>query len=303
MAAPFAPHDQESPAGAQLHAPVDPAGAVVLQAARSAALDLHEGIGDPRPCEGCKRWPEHLRLMNHSTGELLLGRCRATNLCAYCARLFAIETSEMLMLDAMEDAPGLYVVLTSRDFLTRSACREHLRQLRKACRLRWPSIRWAVLVEFQQRGRLHLNLLVKGVPLGDQAALHGVVSDVWCARVDALPKLQWVGEVNDGAGLVRYVSQHFMKPSQAPPIGWRGHRYSATRDYLVRPASVMRVEARASLALKRALHRGVSLEVAEHEAANPATWSLWADPAIKLGRSLDRSRAEAARRPFVAVAS
>jgi len=85
-----------------------------------------------------------------------------------------------------------------------------------------------VLVEFQRAGRLHLNLLVKGVPVGEQAALHGVVSDVWCARVDALPKLQWVGEVNDGAGLVRYVSQHFMKPTQAPPIGWRDRLHRLT---------------------------------------------------------------------------
>jgi hypothetical protein len=268
--------------------------------AEGAPLDLHEGIRDPRDPEGCKRWPEHLRLANLSTGELVLGRCRATNLCTYCARLFAIETSEMLMLDAMEDAPVLYVVLTSRDFLTRSACVDHLRQLRKACRLRWPSVRWAVLVEFQSAGRLHLNLLVKGVPVGEQAALHGVVSDVWCARVDALPRLQWVGAVNDGAGLVRYVSQHFMKPTQAPPIGWRGHRYSATRDYLVRPASLMREEARRSLRIKRKLWAGESLEVAMHavEAEALIPWKLVGSAG---GVDPERQRAAPARRPFTSL--
>src|SRR3954463_532528 len=133
-----------TPAGATRSrvAPVDPAGEADLRRAQRA-LDLHEGIRDPRPCGGCLRWPEHPRLLNHKTGELLPGRCRATNLCPYCARLFAIETSEMLMLDAMEDAPALYVVLTAREFLTRAACVDHLRQLRRSLRKRWPSIRWA----------------------------------------------------------------------------------------------------------------------------------------------------------------
>src|SRR4051794_28082344 len=86
------------------------------------ALDLHEGISAPGgvrthsavdgtllweaiaqaplPASGCPRWPEHLRLRS-SLGEVVPGRCRATNKCAYCARLAAVETSEMLMLDAM----------------------------------------------------------------------------------------------------------------------------------------------------------------------------------------------------------
>ena len=71
------------------------------------------------------------------------GRCRATNLCDYCARLAAVETSELLMLDAMEDAPSVYVVLTARELLTRRDCYEHLRALRRSLRKRWPAIRWA----------------------------------------------------------------------------------------------------------------------------------------------------------------
>jgi hypothetical protein len=60
----------------------------------------------------------------------------------------------MLLLDALEDAPALYIVLTARELLTRQACYDHLRQLRKALRRRWPDVRWAVLVEFQRRGAL-----------------------------------------------------------------------------------------------------------------------------------------------------
>lgn len=250
-----------------------PSLSVAAPAIDGPALDLHGGIRDPLAL-GCRRWPEHLRLVNHSTGELRTGRCRATNRCDYCARLFAVETSEMLLLDACEDAPALYVVLTARELLDRRDCHRHLQQLRAAARKRWPSIRWAVLVEFQRRGALHLNLLVKGVPVEDADALHALLSSRWCARVDAAPRAQFVGEVSDGAGLVRYIALHFLKPGQSPPLGWRGHRYSSSRDYLVRPAAVMREEARAALRLKRLIHRGFSAEDAALEIAAAPSWSL-----------------------------
>jgi hypothetical protein len=224
-------------------------------------FDLHEGIWertvDPLALGGCLRWPEHLRLVDVVSGELKRGRCRATNLCSYCARLFAVETSEMLVLDAMEDAPTLYVVLTAREHLTRRDTYAHLKELRRRLRMRWSSARWAVLVEFQKRGALHLNLVVKGVPVDDVDELKAAVFGLWCTRVDAEPEAQYVGAIADELGVVKYVTLHFMKQAQAPVIGWRGHRYSATRDYLVRPASVMREEARASLRKKRTLWKAI----------------------------------------------
>jgi hypothetical protein len=263
------------------------------------ALDLHEGIADPRSRSGssepCLRWPEHFFLLNHSTGELVCGCCRATNLCARAAQLFAIETSEMLMLDAMEDSPSLYVVLTARELLDRRDCRFHLQQLRRALRRRWPDVRWAVLVEFQRRGALHLNLLVKGVPVDDADELRDRVRSFWCSRVNAVPKAQFVGRVHDGAGLVRYISHHFMKPAQAPPVGWRGHRFSSTRDYLVRPAKLMREEARRSLRLKRLMHVLDDAEIAEAELVvrEAQVWSMvdlrgGADPQAQYARSARR---------------
>lgn len=246
--------------------------AAVAQAA--APLDLHEGIVTPRR-PGCERWPENLRLRSDG-GEFVRGRCKATNLCDYCARLAAVETSEMLLLDALEYAPTVYAVLTARELLTRQECRRHLDKLRASLRRQWPGIEWAVLVEFQRRGALHLNLLVKGVDESACARLWEAICRVWCARVDAEPVAQFVGPVYDGGGVVRYISQHFLKPSQAPPRGWRGHRFSCTRGYLVRPASEMRLEARRSLSLKRALHRGVPADLLELELAVAAgkTWEL-----------------------------
>jgi hypothetical protein len=271
-----APTDPRSAAASSETALVDRGGRV--------GLDLHEGIGDPRRQGGqrigCGRWPEHLLLLNTSTGELRPGRCRATNLCVYCALLFAIETSEMLLLDAMEDAPTIYLVLTAREHLTRDQCRDHLRQIRRAVRRRWSDGRWAVTVEFQRRGALHLNLIVKGVPVESCEELLHLVVDVWCARVDALPAGQWAGVIAEEVGVVRYISQHFLKASQAPAIGWRGHRFSCTRDYLVRPASVLRAEARESLRVKRVLHRGGSLEDAAREAVE--AWVLLADGPAEL---------------------
>jgi hypothetical protein len=204
----------------------------------------------------------------------------------------------MLLLDAMEDAPTLYVVLTARELIEKPACRTHLIQLRRGLRERWPDVRWAVLTEFQKRGALHLNQLVKGVPLEDREEFHERIVQLWCSRVDALPTAQWSDAMSDAVGVVQYVTLHFMKPAQAPPIGWRGHRFSCTRDYLVRPASVMREEARQSLRLKRLLHRGLDLVDAELElaAANAVTWEL--KTVGKLSRDPDRARAEAAVMPF-----
>jgi hypothetical protein len=272
-----------------------------VEGATAAPLDLHEGIGTGHVCEGCKRWPEHLRLLNHTTGELVPGRCRATNLCPYCQTLYVVETVEMLTLDAVEYAPTLWLVLTAREHLTRDQLRVHLRHLRRVTRRRWPDIEWFVQVEFQRRGALHANLLVKGVPVAELDELHGVVATEWCARVDAEPVGQWSGAIADGLGVVRYLSKmlaHGLKAEQRPPIGWRGHRTSQTRGYLVRPASVMREEARAALKLKRKLWRGLSLEVAMHELERESSES-WSLHSTGLGGpDSDRERSRAARAPF-----
>lgn len=260
--------------------------------AAAPALDLHEGIPDPRT--GCLRWPEHQRLLNETTGEVVLGRCKATNLCPYCQRLFVIETLEMLALDAVEYAPSLWLVLTAREHLTRAACTDHLTQLRRATRRRWPAIEWFVQVEFQRRGALHLNLLVKGVDVGEREELHELVAERWCARVDAEPVGQWSGEVTDGGGVMRYLQKtlaHGLKQEQAPPLGWRGHRTSQTRGYLVRPASIMRREARQALALKREIwkaiangHEGADAELVAQAAMAEKSADVWRPYAVNLKR-------------------
>jgi len=167
----------------------------------------------------------------------------------------------MLYLDACEHAPSWLFVLTAREFLNREDCRWHLNQLRKMLRRRWPDTEWAVLVEFQARGALHLNLLVKGIPPVAEKPLRGLVADFWCSRVDAEPVGQYVAVARDGRAAIRYTAAHFLKPEQAPPASWRGrHRFSCTRGYLVRPAAQMREEARASIR-RRALEFRLSQDL------------------------------------------
>ena len=266
-----------------------PSADVALAAVEGVALDLHEGICDPVR-GGCGRWPEHLRLLNHETGELVRGRCRATNLCRYCQRLYVVETVEMLTLDAIEWPPTLWAVLTAREHLTRKDTYAHLRQLRKAVRDVWPGAEWFVQVEFQRRGALHLNLLIKGVPVEDEERLRLVLVERWCSRVDAEPVGQWVGRVEEAEGVVRYLSKmlaHGLKAEQAPPLGWRGHRTSQTRGYLVRPASAMRLEARRALRVKRRIWRGEDSVTAELEvaAAELVEWSLRSFNPSLIGRA------------------
>lgn len=255
----------------------------------AAPLDLHEG-NDPR---GCPRWPAGLRLES-TLGDLVPGRCHATNLCAYCARLAAVETAEVLAIDAMRnEAPGVYAVLTTRTAtLDLAGFQNGLRAARRALRREWPSARSAQLVEFQTgRGRNsggerrpHWNWLLKGVPSDVVDQVHDVIASAWCARVDAEPEAQWVGAIAEAGGLMRYLALHFQKSDQAPPQGWRGHRFRAQRGYLEQPMAQAREEARQALRFKREVWRahqaglrGAEAEEAAHQAmyeASELAWSL-----------------------------
>ena len=230
----------------------------------AASLDLHEGITDPGGEKGCKRWPNDLRLRS-TLDQLVRGRCKATNLCAYCAKLAAVENSELLWLDAlMGTAPTLWVTLTTPSTVMDPAAFYADRwQLVKALRRAFPGLEWAALVEFTTgygrnsggHRRPHWNLFLKGVGEADRAAVLAVVAKVWCARQGASIDAQAVTCVRDVAGLIRYVALHFQKESQAPPVGWRGHRFLKSRGYLWTDTPTARAEARRSLRLKREVRR------------------------------------------------
>jgi hypothetical protein len=242
---------------------------------------MHGGIRTPRERRGCLRTPEHL-MLESSQGELVHPRCRATNRCGYCRQLGLLEDLECLQLDAEETGgPSVWVVLTAREFMTTAQLTPHLTKLRKAAGKSWPRIQWCVHREFQKRGALHVNLLVKGVRPGEAADLLAVLCERHCARVDAEPPGQWAEAVDSGLAVARYLTEllsHGLKESQAPPYGWRGHRQSATRGYFWAPMPVVREAARRSLRGKRELWKRKRDLIAEDERVGglpPEVWEEW----------------------------
>jgi hypothetical protein len=258
--------------------------------AADPALVLHKGIGD-KPLEtACARWPAGL-LLESTLGQLVQGRCKATNLCEYCARLAAVENSELLALDAEHGwAPAVWLVVgTGTDVADPAhfyAARKHLV---KALRRAFPdrSIEWAALVEFttgysaQSGGRRfpHWNILLKGVQPADLPVVRDVVDRVWCGRPEfkASPEAQHVGTVSEAGGLMRYIALHFQKESQAPPKGWRGHRFLKSRGYLWTDTTAAREAAKQSLRLKRELRKAIAAGLdgqAADDAAHLALYEL-----------------------------
>lgn len=243
-----------------------PSAAEAHQGPRSGPLDLHEGIATG----GCPRWPEKLRLRSDA-GVTVRGRCRATNCCDYCARLAAVETSEVLAIDAMTNSsPSLWTVLTTRTATLDVSAFAYARlRAMRAVREVWPQAECATLIEFTTGygthsggdRRPHWNDMWKGIPVEDQAQLAEVLARVWCSYVDAEPDAQYVGEIAEAGGLMRYLALHFQKADQAPPKGWRGHRFRTTRGYLAQPMAAAREEARSALRLGRAVWRLRELEL------------------------------------------
>jgi hypothetical protein len=235
-----------------------------------ARLDLHEGIAHPRESR-CTRWPKNMRLAS-STGTLALGRCRSTNKCDYCARLEAVEVSEMLALDALHGvAPSAWIVLTTRTATTTTArgtedgeaFHNARRLVMRAIRRRWKDTKYVCICEFTTgygprsggSRRPHWNVLLKGIPAPDLPELELLVRSVWCSHIDAEPQAQFVGPVSEVGGLMRYLALHFLKESQRPPEGWRGHRVTTSRSYYFQDVWKMRRDARQALRLKRELWR------------------------------------------------
>jgi hypothetical protein len=206
-------------------------------------LDLLRGIAHLGVSGGCSRWPRDL-LLRWERGQesrYIRGRCKATNKCPYCQRVYVRETVEMLRLDATEYAPTIWSVFTAREHLTRAELNDRLRRMRRELRKSFPDHEYFCQVEFQQRGALHANQLIKGVDPERIDEWYEESTRLWCQMVDAYAAPfdrmetggQWAGVVQDGVGALLYISKmlaHGLKAEQAPPIGWKGHRTSHTGD-------------------------------------------------------------------------
>lgn len=202
-------------------------------------------------------------------GERVRGRCKSTNLCDYCAKLAAVENAEVLAQDALiNSAPSVWTVTTTRSTVaTMAAYKTARRAEMRAVRRRWPEAERACLVEMTTglgrnaggQRRPHWNDMWKGVPADDADELREVVAGAWCARIDAAPKGQYAGTINEAGGLMRYLALHFQKSSQQPPVGWDSHRFTVTRGYLSRPMEAAREAARDALKLRREVWKAEQL--------------------------------------------
>ncbi len=176
-----------------------------------------------------------------------------------------MENAEVLALDAMQTGgPQVYAVLTTRSAVLAPAPFYRAREkVMRALKRRWPSVEYVAQVEFTTgragtsggRRRPHWNLLLKGVPVEDLAQAQEVLVRVWCDRVDAEPAGQYVGLVEHAGGLMRYLALHFNKQSQAPPKGWRGHRFLHSRGYFPEGIQTGRAQARDDLQVKREVYK------------------------------------------------
>ncbi len=207
--------------------------------------------------------PAHLRLRSEH-GELVQPRGKCVNKCSYCAKLAAVENCEMLVADALDgDAPTLIMILGTRTAtLSMSEFRAARRMVVQKLRRRWPSFEYAYQVEFTTGygphsgglRRPHWNWFVKGVAVECVDELRGLAVAEWCRLVDAEPHAQYVERIGSAVGLTKYVTEHFMKASQAPPAGFTGQRFNCSTGYFGSiTRRVARARAKDALALKREL--------------------------------------------------
>jgi hypothetical protein len=167
------------------------------------------------------------------------------------------------------------------------------KQVFAALRRRWPEVELVNLREFTtgygpRSGGLrrpHWNLLLKGVPSAAVGEAAEVVGRVWCQHVDAEPERQHVGAVYEAGGLGRYLALHFQKQEQAPPKGWKGHRFTSSRGYFPEGVKAARGRAKESLGLRREVWK-LEVEFAESIGVIPAGLDLWG---MAEARVLERS--------------
>jgi hypothetical protein len=252
----------------------------------------------------------------------------------------ALENAEMLAYDAMlGEAPEIWACLTTRsDALDQAGFYRAREYVMRALKRQFPRVRYAAQLEYttgegERAGldaitgggirRPHWNLLFKGIPAVARRRARRIIVDTWCRNVDASKRAQFVGEISDAGGLIRYVSLHFAKAPQAPPEGFSGQRFSSSRDYFTGcTVTVARKRAREALSKRRAQLRGERAGLGVHEAELAAheqmerlartSWVLVGETGARLGaesiepeslpwRLFEARRREQWRRDGVAV--
>jgi hypothetical protein len=179
-------------------------------------------------------------------GRLVPMRCGASNKCAYCAWLIAVENSLVVGLDAKWSQPTVGITLTTHrpDF--------NMRTFREAVAVlfRWlrrylgSEVEYCGLMEWTTGkggfGRMpHMHALVKGLDAGRCDELQPLISAKWLKLTGGA----WVVEcrpLRTPGGAIAYMVGHHHKREQAPPRSLRGmKRMRPSKGYFdPRPAEV-----------------------------------------------------------------
>lgn len=265
----------------------------VSSAPEARPLGLKRESSTPKTEKPSKCGPEGVWLRS-TDGLLVAAPCGCPNKCECCGKRKAWESAEMLALDALHgEAPSVWLCLGTRETDATPARFYRAREkVLRALRRRWPGVEYVAKFEMTSgygprsggKRRPHWHLLLKGIPRAQAAEAFDVAARVWCGLVDAEVGAQRGGEITAAPGLIRYITAHFGKESQAPPRGWKGQREVRSRGYLWLPAAQARDAARESIARRRAAHRAkqgghaptdVVLEVEVAMQARAArTWSV-----------------------------
>jgi hypothetical protein len=179
------------------------------------------------------------------------------------------------VLDARVAAPEVCITLTTADpELPPSVYRDGSAVLFRRLRRLLGPVEYFGAIEFtsghaERSGglrRLHGHYLTKGIDPAAVLEVEAVTRDTW-ERCTGAFVVEVAALLSPGAAL-GYLGLHHRKPSQAPPVEWRGMTERASRGYWSSPIAELRQRARAELAAEaHAWRTGLPVEVAALEVA------------------------------------
>lgn len=172
--------------------------------------------------EGC---PTPVVLVDRLPGPspcVLLVRCKRRR-CPACGPSYWLPLTKAKLLSGLPRADGVAAVgvtltapgdpLDIDEWNQRSgAC---WNRLRLALRRRYPSAEFYRVIEFQQRGAIHLHVIVRGVKFIPHGMLKGL------AVAAGFGPVCWLTPYHQRGAIVRYLSKYLLKDTDLVPGGFR----------------------------------------------------------------------------------
>jgi hypothetical protein len=189
--------------------------------------------------------------------------------CPFCGRKRARITARMLKNDALIDAPGWAVCLTTRDpHTTGDQVRRGSNAVWQALRREYTIAEYFGRVEFTTGlaplsggyRRIHVHYCVKGLPCATVDRATEIARHAWMGQNVGAWRVEVAG-LRTPAAALHYLNLHHAKAEQLPPLGWNGRTERVSRGYWSSDPKALREEARRQLwAEGLAYSTGLSVE-------------------------------------------